>query len=186
MKTKYRKHVSLSEFDRSIGVFTVGVHMIPWHLRWGQALCEGVHVIVLLLQCSELHLLLLLLLLNVGKRGAQALHLRAQTATGGRCGEENTHLKLYALQLNFEALIWPSNLLCLLRAHPTFVGLIRNLQMTYWNLLTWWICCHILKLVSYLCDVTSVRAVPESAAAAAALVAAAVSWPVFSSETYIT
>lgn len=62
--------------------------MIPWHLRWGQALSEGVHVIVLLLQCGESHLLLLL---NMGIRRPQALHLRGQTTTGGRCGAQETH-----------------------------------------------------------------------------------------------
>ena len=54
------------------------MHVIPWHLRWGQALSKGVHVIVLLLQGGEPHLLLLLLqmlLLNVGKGGPQLLHL---------------------------------------------------------------------------------------------------------------
>lgn len=73
------------------------MHVIPWHLRWGQALSEGVHVVVLLLQCGEPHLLLLLLewllllLLSVGISGPQALHLRGQTTTGGSCGAQETH-----------------------------------------------------------------------------------------------
>lgn len=75
-----------------LGYFTVRMHVISWHLRWGQALSEGVCVPVLLFQSGETHLLLmLLLLLNVGIRGAQTLHLRGQTATGGRCGAQETH-----------------------------------------------------------------------------------------------
>lgn len=62
-------------FD-SFDIFTVGVHVIPWHLRWGQTLSEGVRVIVLLLQCDEPHLLVLVLVLRrVGKRGPEELHL---------------------------------------------------------------------------------------------------------------
>lgn len=71
-------------------VFTVGVHVIPWHLRWGQALSEGVHVIVLLLQCCESQLLLRRQL-NAGVSGPQVLQLRCQTATRGRCGANESH-----------------------------------------------------------------------------------------------
>lgn len=103
-------------------MFTVGVHVIPWHLRWGQALSEGVHVIVLLLQAGESHLLLLLLL-RLGVWGAQALHLRGQSTTRGRCGVRenncciNWHLWLsntsqshcYSWTCNIYNLIWPDN-----------------------------------------------------------------------------
>ncbi|KAG7230829.1 hypothetical protein INR49_019643, partial [Caranx melampygus] len=79
--------------------FTVGVHVIPWHLRWGQTLSKGVHVIVLLLQCGEPHLLLLLLL-YVGIRGPQPLHLRGQTTTGGRYGtHKHTQITLEEEQM---------------------------------------------------------------------------------------
>lgn len=52
-------------------LFTVRVHVIPWHLRWGQALSEGVHVKVLLLHSCEFHLLLL----DVGVGRSQVLQL---------------------------------------------------------------------------------------------------------------
>ncbi|TNN42183.1 hypothetical protein EYF80_047645 [Liparis tanakae] len=65
------------------------VHVIPRHLRRGQALSEGVHVIVLRLQRGEAHLLLLMLL-NVGKGGAQKLWSRADT-TAPQTTEQNKH-----------------------------------------------------------------------------------------------
>ena len=68
-------------------LFTVGVHVIPGHLRRGQALSKGVHVVVLLLQGGEAHLLLL----DVTEGGAQVLQLRGQAATGGRCEAQEEH-----------------------------------------------------------------------------------------------
>lgn len=62
--------------------------MIPGHLRRGQALSEGVHVVVLRLQRGEGQVLLLLL--NVGIGGPQVFKLRCQTATGGCCGAKET------------------------------------------------------------------------------------------------
>lgn len=69
--------------------FTVGVHVIPRHLGWGQALSEGVHVVVLLLQVGESHLLLMLR--SLGVRGPQALQLCCQSATRGRYGTQDGH-----------------------------------------------------------------------------------------------
>lgn len=71
------------------------MHVIPWHLRWGQALSEGVHVIVLLLQVGESHLLLMLW--SVGIRGPQALQLSGQSATRGRYGTQNGHRRWVSL-----------------------------------------------------------------------------------------
>lgn len=88
MKVKWTKTIRLNILF-SIEVFTVGVHVIPWHLRWGQALSEGVHVIVRLLQGCESHLLWMLL--GVGVRGPQAVHLRGQSATRGRYGTQEGH-----------------------------------------------------------------------------------------------
>lgn len=79
----------------SLGVPTVGMHVIPWHLRWRQALPEGVRVVVLLLQRDQPHLLVL----RVGERGAEALHVRAQTATGGCCGTGQTAQELRSTSL---------------------------------------------------------------------------------------
>lgn len=64
------------------------MHVIPWHLRRGQALSEGVHVPVLLFQCGHSHLLLLQF--NMDIRGPEVLHLRGYTATGGRYEAQET------------------------------------------------------------------------------------------------
>lgn len=85
--------------------------MIPWHLRRGQALSEGVHVIVLLLQCGESHLLLLLLLLNVGIGGPQVLQLRGQSTTGGCCGAPEKTQET-CLLLSVTVMLSLSELLC--------------------------------------------------------------------------
>lgn len=63
------------------------MHVIPWHLRRGQALPEGVHVIVLQVQRGEPHLLLPLLSVRVRP---EAVQLRGQPATGGRCEAQET------------------------------------------------------------------------------------------------
>lgn len=60
--------------------------MVSWHLRGGQALPEGVHVPVLLVQRGEDHLLLL----RGGEGAFHSLDLRGQTATGGRCGQRTS------------------------------------------------------------------------------------------------
>lgn len=71
------------------------MHVIPWHLRWGQALSEGVRVVVLLLQGCEAHLLWMLL--GVGVRGPQAVHLRVQSATWGRYWTQDGHRRWISL-----------------------------------------------------------------------------------------
>ena len=58
---------------------TVGVHVVSRHLRGGEAVLEGVQVVVLLLQGGDAYVLLLEAVVR-----PQGVQVRGQTATGGR------------------------------------------------------------------------------------------------------